>query len=271
MTTTAPDGKLQLGGMALSNGLLFHGPTQWAAAIRMGDDEIKTASGPRVRLTSLNRRTGLRGLAYLAESIALLPAVKLALPEARFSFENAEVLKASLISSGTAALIRRRLSNFAGDLIATGIALAPAAMALKAGEVAQYHGAEHKLIAAYEQGVTDVSYASKEHDRCGSHLVLPVVLTAVSGDAVIRTPSFKNIKSGLFKAAAAFGAAAAATEFFIWSERHPNSWVYRLLHGPGNMLQSTVGTKEPTEQQLEVGKAALDALLKAEESSGSQA
>ena len=41
---TEPD-KLRLGGMALRNGLLVHGPTHWAAAVRTDDGEIKVASG----------------------------------------------------------------------------------------------------------------------------------------------------------------------------------------------------------------------------------
>ena len=39
--------RLRLGGMALRNGLLIHGPTSWAAAARAGDGTIKVASGPK--------------------------------------------------------------------------------------------------------------------------------------------------------------------------------------------------------------------------------
>ena len=45
MTAPVPDEKLRLGGMALRNGLLVHGPTQWAAAVRTDSGEIKVASG----------------------------------------------------------------------------------------------------------------------------------------------------------------------------------------------------------------------------------
>ena len=34
MTAPVPEDKLRLGGMALRNGLLVHGPTHWAAAVR---------------------------------------------------------------------------------------------------------------------------------------------------------------------------------------------------------------------------------------------
>ena len=42
--------KLRLGGMALRNGLLVHGPTHWAAAVRADDGAIAVASGPKPRV-----------------------------------------------------------------------------------------------------------------------------------------------------------------------------------------------------------------------------
>src|SRR5690349_14835301 len=38
---------LRLGGMALRNGLLIHGPTHWGAAARAKDGSIQSASGPK--------------------------------------------------------------------------------------------------------------------------------------------------------------------------------------------------------------------------------
>src|SRR5213076_2170120 len=59
------DDKLRLGGMALRNGLLVHGPTHWAAAVRTQDGEIKVASGRKPRLggRALERIPGVRGVA----------------------------------------------------------------------------------------------------------------------------------------------------------------------------------------------------------------
>ena len=47
MTSPVPEDKLRLGGMALRNGLLVHGPTHWAAAVRTDDGEVRVASGPK--------------------------------------------------------------------------------------------------------------------------------------------------------------------------------------------------------------------------------
>src|SRR4051794_27712189 len=57
--------KLRLGGMALRNGLLVHGPTHWAAAVRTDDGEVKVASGrkPRIGAGPVERVPGVRGVA----------------------------------------------------------------------------------------------------------------------------------------------------------------------------------------------------------------
>ena len=47
--TETPE-KLRLGGMALRNGLLVHGPSHWAAAVRAADGTIAVASGPKPRV-----------------------------------------------------------------------------------------------------------------------------------------------------------------------------------------------------------------------------
>jgi uncharacterized protein YqhQ len=43
MSAGGRDQKLRLGGMALRNGLLVHGPRHWAAAVRRTDGSIAVA------------------------------------------------------------------------------------------------------------------------------------------------------------------------------------------------------------------------------------
>ena len=50
-----------------------------------------------------------------------------------------------------------------------------------------YHGVEHKAIAAYEQDADDAADAAKEHDRCGSHLVAPMLASNLAG-ALLAAP-----------------------------------------------------------------------------------
>ena len=52
--TEAAGDKLRLGGMALGNGLLVHGPTHWAAAVRTREGAIKVASGRKPRLHAVD-------------------------------------------------------------------------------------------------------------------------------------------------------------------------------------------------------------------------
>ena len=61
------DEKIRLGGMALANGVLVHGPSSWACAIRTRDGELKVASEyKRLRAADV-RNPLLRGPARLAE------------------------------------------------------------------------------------------------------------------------------------------------------------------------------------------------------------
>src|ERR671934_3027355 len=95
--------KLRLGGMALRNGLLVHGPTRWAAAVRTKAGTIKVASGPKPRLRGrLYDLPWLRGVARLGEAFALIPIVKRRLPEVQLPFEDSRVAAAMLASSAVA-------------------------------------------------------------------------------------------------------------------------------------------------------------------------
>jgi len=62
----------------------------------------------------------------------------------------------------------------------------------------------------------------------------------------------------------ALASTAAAVEVFAWSERHAGSSLARALKRPGFEIQRLVGTREPDERQLEVGRAALAEILRAE-------
>ena len=91
---------VRLGGMALANGVLVHGPTSWAAAVRTADGEIEVASG-RKRPVPRNGPL-VRGPARLLEALLALPRVRRGLPQARFAFQRPAVL-ASLVARESAA------------------------------------------------------------------------------------------------------------------------------------------------------------------------
>jgi uncharacterized protein YqhQ len=252
--------KLRLGGMALLNGVLVHGPTSWAAAVRAADGTLLTATGRKRAFAPGVQTPMLRGPLRLAEAFAVLPDVKRRLPQARFAFERPSVAVAVVAGSTLAAAARRApLRGIAREAVAAIASLAPAAVALRGGELASYHGAEHVSIGSYE---LDGKPAPKEHDRCGSHLLGPLVVTSVAAGALAaRAP--RRLR-GLARVAGAFGAVGASVEVFGWMGRHPASRLTRALARPGYELQHRLSTAEPTPPQLEVAEAALAACLASE-------
>ena len=254
--------KLRLGGMALGNGLLVHGPTHWAAAVRTAGGEVRVASGRKPRVRFGEGVPGVRGVLKLGEAFAVIPLVKRALPEAQLPFQSARVAGATVGATALGAWIRRRGPGLAGEAAVGAISLAPALLALRGGELAAYHGVEHKAIAAYEQGEQDAADAAKEHDRCGSNLVAPMLASNLAGTAILRR--LVERPGPVAGSVVALGSVAAAVEVFAWSERHAGTRLARALRRPGFELQRAVGTREPDETQLEVGRAALAEILRVE-------
>jgi len=254
------DEKIRLGGMALVNGVLVHGPHSWACAVRGDDGELKVASEYKGFRAAEIKNPILRGPARIAEIFAVLPQVRRRLPEATLPFQRPQVLAAM---GGTALVVRSikessRLSPLARELLGALLSLAPAALALRGGELAAYHGAEHISIGTYEHGEP----RAREHERCGSHLLGPLVAsTALGGALAAKAP--KHLR-GPARAAAQLGAVAASTELFGWMTRNPDKPLSRALAWPGHELQHRLATAEPTPEQLEVAEAALAACLELE-------
>jgi uncharacterized protein YqhQ len=262
MTPSPTDGpKLRLGGMALRNGLLVHGPTHWAAAVRTAAGDVRVASGRKPRLRRTDAIPGVRGVARLAEAMAVIPLVKRGLPEARLPFQDVSVAGVAVGASVAGTLARRRIGGALGESAAALVAVAPAVFALRGGELAAYHGVEHKAIAGYEQDAPAAD-AAKEHDRCGSHLMAPLMASNLAGTLLLRR--VLDGPNPLAGAAVALASTAASVEVFAWCERNSGSRVARALRRPGYELQRLWGTREPDDRQLEVGRAALAEILRAE-------
>ena len=256
---------LRLGGMALRNGLLVHGPTHWAAAVRDREGEIHVASERKPQLAPglAGRVPGIRGPLKLAEAMAVLPAVRRRLPAARLPFEDWRVLAAIATTLAASGVLRRRARTATvreGAMQALG--LLPALVALRDRDLAAYHGVEHKAIAAYEQRRDDVAAVPKEHDRCGSNLIAPLMLLSAGGTVLLEQLVEKP--GPLARAGVGVGGASIAVEMFAWSDRHHETALARAFHAPGREIQRLVATKEPTPEQLEVGAVALAEVLRVE-------
>jgi uncharacterized protein YqhQ len=245
--------------MALQNGVLVHGLTSWACAVRDSGGELHVASGrkPHFAPAARTRIPILRGPIALAEAFALLPMVRRALPQARFPFEQPAVL-GSLAATTLAARALRRSGLPAGarEVVAGGVAFLPALLALRGPDLAAYHGAEHVSIGTYENGGTP---APKEHPRCGSQLIAPMVASTLAANIVAsRAPAGTRRIARLAGMVAAVG---GSVELFSWVARNPDKRVAQVLARPGFELQRRFSTAEPSAEQLEVANVARDACL----------
>jgi uncharacterized protein YqhQ len=253
--------KIRLGGMALGNGVLVHGPTSWACAIRLADGELKVASAEkRIRSSEVSNPL-LRGPARLVEVFALLPELRRRLPEAELPFQRPGVLAAMAGATAGVKVVRSspNIGPAAQELVSGLLALAPALLSLRGSDVAAYHGAEHISIGSYEHGETVV----KEHERCGGHLVGPLVATTAIGN-ILAAKAPLHLR-GPARLAASVGAIAASMEIFGWMVKNPRHPLARALSKPGHELQHRISTADPTPEQLEVAEAALAACLELEQ------
>lgn len=262
---------LRLGGMALRNGLLIHGPTHWAAAVRTGDGGIEVASARKPELAPglVARAPGLRGPVKLAEAMAVLPLARRRLRAARLPFEDWRVLAAVGATLAASGLLRRRLR--AGALregLLQAVGAIPALVALMDRDLAAYHGVEHKAIAAHEQGIADVAAVPKEHDRCGSNLIVPMMLLSAGGSIMLER--LVEEPGSALRAGVGLAGASLAVEMFAWSDRHHGEPLAEAFHTPGREIQRHWATKEPTPEQLEVGLAAMAEILRVEQGGGGE-
>lgn len=120
--------------------------------------------------------------------------------------------------------------------------------------VFQYHGAEHKVVHAYEEGAPSLETAVRKstiHPRCGTNFVLLFVVVAVLLFSVIPAPSLwlrLVLRIGLIPV-------VASVTYELLQLGAKRGWLRPLLW-PGLLLQR-ITTREPTSDQLEVALAAL--------------
>ena len=100
----------------------------------------------------------------------------------KLPFERPRVLTAMIAGAAVTQIARgsKSLSPAAREIVAAIASLAPAAVALRSSELAAYHGAEHIAIGTYEHGEA----RDKEHERCGSHLVGPLLGSLMIGNVL---------------------------------------------------------------------------------------
>jgi uncharacterized protein YqhQ len=136
--------------------------------------------------------------------------------------------------------------------------------------VFQYHGAEHKAIWAYEKGleltVDNVRAQSRFHPRCGtSFLVLVILISVFLFALVLRYPISSvglvdNLIKILIKVPLMLPVAGLSYEGIKLSGKFRDHPLVRVLVAPGLWLQRLT-TREPTDDQIEVGILSLKKAL----------
>jgi uncharacterized protein YqhQ len=136
-----------------------------------------------------------------------------------------------------------------------------------------YHGAEHKVVNAYEAGVPleveSVKNYSTAHARCGTAFLFIVLIVAIFVFALVGQPTlWIRILSRI---ALIPVIAVISYEIMKFGAAHINNKIVRVLLAPGLMLQA-ITTREPDDSQIEAAISALKEVLEidgAADSSGS--
>ena len=134
--------------------------------------------------------------------------------------------------------------------------------------VFMYHGAEHKSIFCYEHGleltVENVKKQGRFHPRCGTSFMFVMILLSIllSSILVLIFPELSQINRFLWiliKLLILPLVMGIGYEFIRYAGKHDN-WFVKALSAPGLWMQR-ITTQEPTDDIVEVGIAALSAVL----------
>ena len=282
-----------VGGQAVLDGVMMRGEHVYAVAVRTpeGAIEVEVQDAPKWA-----QRWGkvplVRGVVALAESLVLgMRALAWSAQQSIADDDDIQLGKGSIALSMTLALVLFSglfivlpavVTRAAGHVFAHGVAFNLAEGILRLtifltylvlmGRLAdvrrlfQYHGAEHKSIAAYENGVEVTPERAQrfttQHVRCGTNFLLTVMVITIAVHSVFGRPSWRVLL--LTRVTLLPVIAAISYELIRYAARHMDRRVTRILMRPGLALQRLT-TREPDLGQLEVAIAALRAALTAEE------
>ncbi len=134
--------------------------------------------------------------------------------------------------------------------------------------VFMYHGAEHKTIFCYENGldltVENVKKMSRLHPRCGTAFMFVMLILSmiVSFSLVLVFPALATINKLLWmliKLAILPLIMGLGYEFIKFAGKHDN-FIVKILSYPGLLMQK-ITTVEPTDDIIEVAIEAMKAVI----------
>jgi len=132
--------------------------------------------------------------------------------------------------------------------------------------VFEYHGAEHKVINAFEAGesleVPNVRNYTTVHVRCGTSFLLVVILlsilvfSAISWQSIVQRVAYKLLLLPVV--------AGIAYEIIKFAGGRKESGLTKFILGPGLLMQK-ITTQQPSDEQIEVAIKSFQSVGEAEE------
>jgi uncharacterized protein YqhQ len=281
-----------MGGQAVMEGVMMRGEKTWAVAVRTPEGEIETVVHDAPNWTERWRHVPiLRGVITLGESLslgfkALAWSADRQLPEEERISERAmgwTMAIAMVFFLGVFLVLPALgtswlndvvgLEGFAYHLLEGGIRLSIFLGYLGAiglipdiKRVFQYHGAEHKAIAAYENGVELTPESAQQfttkHVRCGTNFLLTVMVVTIFVYSFVGRPALPLLV--LSRIVLIPFIAGLSYEVIRFAAKHFDKRWVRVLMIPGLALQRLT-TRQPTLDQLDVAITSLRAVMTAEQ------
>ena len=285
------------GGQAVIEGVMMRGRRNLAISVRRPDGKLEVLKQPLANIYKGRAREIplVRGVIVLIETLvlgvqALLHSAQIASAEeekiptaALWGIVAASMAFAVALFFITPLLATRYfdiyiasdlISNLIEGLIRIGIFIAYLKLIGLFPDIKRvfaYHGAEHKVVNAYEAGcpleLEAIKSYSTAHARCGTSFIFAVLIIAILVFALLGRPSlWLTILSRIILLPVI---AALGYEVTRFGARYSKSILSRILLAPGLMLQAMT-TREPDDSQLEAAISALNEVIEADNSEGKE-
>lgn len=284
-----------IGGQAVIEGVMMRSPKFIVTAVRKPNDEIV------YKKTEISEKKGkLSKLPLIRGAILLFDSLVIGVKELTFSANQSEEKEEEHLSDKDAILttivslalgigLFILLPSLIGgyffqdnkiraNLVEAGIRLLlfifyiwAISFSKEIKRIYEYHGAEHKSIHAYENGLDMTPVNAKKfttlHPRCGTSFLLIVMFITIIVfsilDFVLPTPTSILQKLGYkmgLRVLLMPLIAGISYELQRYSSKHLDNYFIKALAMPGLMLQK-ITTKEPDLKQLEVAIVAIKVSL----------
>ncbi|MGB9606212.1 MAG: DUF1385 domain-containing protein, partial [Bryobacteraceae bacterium] len=295
-----------VGGQAVIEGVMMRCPHSYCVAVRRLDGELVTEEAPLTKLSEKYRAFGwpvLRGIGTLGQALwlgmkALRFSANAALPEDRRQTGKPAIspglMAANLVLSLASFIflykfvplyLTTRLGAWLPAIegrIAFNLVDGAIRIVLFVGfllgiscwkdirRVFEYHGAEHRVVFAFEAGgplsVENAQRFSTLHPRCGTSFLMVVMLVSIAAYAAL---PFDDFASRFASRVLLLPLIAGVSYEVIRAAARGRRWLLATVAAPGLWLQR-VTTRPPADDQVAVAIHALEGALELEKAQGGE-